>query len=599
MPRRLAALLALPLLLVLLLVPLPARGGEPAPGEPPAPAGDAAPEDGAPALDDPRYLPLEAVVPGMRGHGFTVKSGTTLERFEVEVIDVAHNWLAKQDLILVRCLGEAFADHQIAQGMSGSPVYLDGRLAGALSYTFSWAKHAVGGVTPIHAMLAEGRRTWEGRPTGALPPSGVRAPERSEAGAASFRPIGTPLALGGFSTAGRARLAEDLRHLGLSVVAAPGGGAPMGGALEAPVEPGATITVDILRGDFSASAVGTITAVDGDLVYAFGHPFETLGETLLPCSVGYVNTIIASREISFKLGGPVREIGALVQDRPSCIVCDRRRTAPMVPVRATFRNPITRREETFRFEVTPNLIFFQPMLQSALREAFTKAEGTIGPNTKRARMTVKLEGMEPWSYEDAVAGFDAGFQRMLMHLVDRPLTHFNQRPRFESFELDVEVEHTDRRSILRAVVASKDEVRPGDTVVLTALLEDVEPGPLRTERLEVVIPDDAPEGNYEIAVTGGDNAPADAPSPQDIADLPALYASFHRATELVAILPRAQVDIDVDGRLLRRLPLSSLPRLVRSPDAHRLAVRGAATLVKREVGYLVAGGESVVVRVVR
>lgn len=582
-----------PLALLLVLVaclgaPRTARGEDP----------------GAAAAD--RYLPLAAIVPGMRGHGFTVKAGTRLERFEVEVIDIAHNWLAKQDLILVRCLGEAFADHQIAQGMSGSPIYFDGKLAGALSYTFSWAKHAVGGVTPIHDMLAEGARAREGRPTGALPPTGLRAPERSTAtGEAAaegpFRRIGTPLALGGFSPEGRARLAAALRTTGLHVVAAPSGGAGGGGpgAQEVAVEPGATITVDILRGDFSASALGTITEVDGDLVYAFGHPFETLGETLLPVSVGYVNTIVASREISFKLGGPSREIGALVQDRPSCIVCDRTLTAPMVPVRASFRNPITKREETFRFEVTPNVIFFQPMLQSALREAFTKAEGTIGPNTKRARMTVKLEGMPAWSYEDTIGGFDAGFQRMIMHLVDRPLTHFNQRPRFESFEVDVEVEHTDRRSIIRAVVPDKDEVRPGQTVRLTVLLEDVEPGPLRTERIEVVVPLDAPEGNYGIEVMGGDMAPADAPAPQDIADLPALYAAFHKATELVAVLPRAQVDVDLDGHLLRRLPLSSLPRLVRSPDAYRLAVRGTASLVKRDVGYLVAGSEQVVVRVVR
>ena len=278
---------------------------------------------------------------------------------------------------------------------------------------------------------------------------------------------------------------------------------------------------------------------------------------------------------------------------------DRTRKAPMVPVHVVFRNPVTKREEHFNFEVTPNTIYFQQMLQSALREAFTKAEGGIGPNTKRVRMTVKLKGMDPWTYEDSVAGFDGGYQRMLMHLVDRPLTHPRQRPEFERFDLEVEVEHTDRRAWIRSVVSSRDEVHPGETVQLTVQLEPQELGPLRTERLEIVVPDDAPEGNYVIMVLGGDNAPTDAPTPRDIRDLPALYATFDKTTELCALLPRAQVDVDLDGHMLRRLPLSSLPRLVRSPDAPALGVRDTFSLVKREVGYLIAGRERVTLRVVR
>ena len=150
MPRPFALVLA-PLFLALLALGPATRSGraEDAPGAEPAPATPS---------DDARFLPLEAIKPGMRGYGMTVRHGTALERFEVEVIDIARNWLTKQDLILVRCLGDEFADHQIAQGMSGSPIWFDGKLAGALSYTFAWAKHAVGGVTPIHTMLAEGRR---------------------------------------------------------------------------------------------------------------------------------------------------------------------------------------------------------------------------------------------------------------------------------------------------------------------------------------------------------------------------------------------------------------------------------------------------------
>lgn len=587
--------------------PLPVE----APAGTPATDGSAA-KGTAPAADDPRYLPISEVKPGMRGYGYTVRKGTQLDRFEVEVIDVVKNYLVKQDVILIHCLGEDFADHQVAQGMSGSPIYFGGRMAGALSYAFWWSKHAIAGVTPIHDMLAEGVRPLEGRPTGALPPTPLRDAARTKDASAStnidephgrMQPIGTPLALGGFSSEGRAdvarRLAEHLPGHRFHMVGAPGAAAPGVGGLEARLEPGCAITVDIVRGDFSASALGTVTAIDGPLVYGFGHSFEMLGETLLPASLGYVYSTIATRDISFKLGGPLQEIGALVQDRQACIVCDTAQRAPMVPIQLSFRNAVTKREEVFRYEITPNTTFFQPMMVATIAQSFRKAEATLGPNTKRMRMTVKLKGLEEWTYEDVIAGFDGGFQRSLMGLIDRPLIHRTQRPEFESFRLDVDVEHVDRRAWIRAATPARDEVRRGERVGILIEMETAEHGPPVYERMEVEIPPDAPEGNYVIGIVGGDLVAADVPSPLNIDDMPGLYAAFLKSTELVCLLPRAQVDVDVAGRLLRRVPLSSLPRLVRSPEARTLGVRQVQDRVRKPTQYVIDGRGNATVRVVR
>ena len=550
------------------------------------------------APTDPTIFPLKAVRPGMRGYGYTVKHGTQRERFEVEVIDVFENWLVKQDIILVRCLGEAFADHQIAQGMSGSPIYFGDRLAGALSYTFAWAKHPVGGVTPIETMLAESERPLEGNATGALPPTPLKpAEEAAPTQLRGMRPIGTPLAVSGFSWAGRKRLREELASSGMHVVDAPAT-AVRRPHIDAPLEPGAALTVDLLRGDFNASAMGTITAVRGDRVLAFGHNMQGLGETSLPVSVGYVHTVVATRNMSFKLGGSLREFGTLIQDRPSCIVCDSSRKAPMVPVKATFRNAVTGRAESFNFEVTPNTIFFQPLMMSALQECFAKAEAALGPNTKRLKMTVKLKGLDPWTWEDAVAGFDGGFSRVLINLIDRPLNHRSQRPEFESFSLDVAVEHVDRRAFIRRVTSDVDEARRGDAVTLQVHLDPMEYGPTVTEALQVFIPRDAPPGDYGIRVVGGDLVPANVASPWDIEDFPAMYKAFRKSTELVALLPRRQVDVDADGHLLRRLPLSSLPRIARVPNLRGVFVRQVHEEVAREVPYVVAGSGRVAIRIV-
>ena len=150
--------------------------------------------DPAAAAKVPEICPLDMVTPGLKGYGLTVMHGTKIERFEVEVIDVIPGFLAKQSLILVRCLGEAFADHQVVQGMSGSPIYLHGKLAGALSYTWDWAKHPLAGVTPIETMLAEGARPLEGRPNGAEAPTPLRRKDRPAAPhvdeSTGLRPIG-------------------------------------------------------------------------------------------------------------------------------------------------------------------------------------------------------------------------------------------------------------------------------------------------------------------------------------------------------------------------------------------------------------------------
>ena len=582
-------ILAAALASLLALAPLP-----PAAGDEPAPAAK------TPARDD--IFPLGAVKPGLRGYGLTVKAGTRIERFEVEVIDIIRNYLVKQDVILVKCLGEAFEDHQVAQGMSGSPVFFDGRCAGALSYTWAWAKHPLAGITPIEEMLAVGARPLEGRATGMDPPSPLRRASTQDGTA--LRPIGTPLAVAGFSPAGRVRLQEAFAGQGFHVC---NGGTTAGGPgsgagwvnLDAPMEPGSALVVDLMRGDYNISAMGTCTFVDGDKVYGFGHPFSSLGETLLPMSVGYVYTIVASREIAFKVGGSIRQVGAIIQDRPAGIVGVMGQAAPMIPVHVTFRNAVTQRKETFSFEVTPNRVYFTQLVVAAMRDAFERAETTLGSNTKHYRMTVKIEGMDAWSYEDVIAGFDGGFQRQLIGLLDRPLNHNSQRVEFESFDLDVEVEHRDRRAFLRTAVASKDEVRPGETVRLTLGFERKDGGERFTETMDVTVPTDAPAGDYALQLIGGDYVPPDVATPVDIADYPKVYAAFYRSTEIVAMLPTGRVDLDYEGRLLRDLPLSSLPRIVRAPGGTEAKLRPVTEKVRKDVPFVVAGSQKITLRVVR
>ena len=580
------------LLLALLL-------GVAAPGGATAVAGEEA------SPPDERIFPLSAVRPGLRGTAHTVFSGTRVETFEVEVIDVIHNFLSKQDVILVRCLGDRIERTGIAEGMSGSPVTIDGRVVGALAFTWDWVKEPIGGITPIESMIADGRRPLEGRPSGAEPPTGLRQPRprplRTREG--ELREIATPLCVGGFSPEGSERVAEALGEIGLPVRLGGGvvSGAPAGWAnLDAPVVPGCALTVDFVRGDLSVCAIGTCTLIDDKQVFAFGHGFQDIGETLFPLSVAYVYSVVPKHSISFKVGAPIREVGALVQDRQSGVTGILGAKAPMVPVHVTLGNQATGRVEEFDFEISTNRTVFQRMLILSLREAFSKAERTLGPNTKHFQLKVKLKGVEEtWSYGDAFIGFDAGFSRILITIVDRVLNHPTQRAEFERIDLDVRIENVDRRGSIEKVTALKDEVRPGEALELLVRMRMKEGGALFFERIPIRIPADTPAGDFRVLVTGGDNVAAEVATPIDMLDIPTLYDAFYKSTELVAILPTGRVNVDMDGKLLRNLPLSVVARLARSPGAVRVKIHPVTDKVRHEVPYVVAEGGTVVLRVVR
>jgi hypothetical protein len=310
--------------------------------------------------------------------------------------------------------------------------------------------------------------------------------------------------------------------------------------------------------------------------------------------------VVASTNISFKIGTSVRPVGAIVQDRQSGVVGVLGRAAPMVPFDLSFENLGTGRKESFRVEVTSNRIYLQPILLLAVREAFGKAETTLGSNTKRFTMTLKVKGIaEPWIYEDAVAGFDAGLSRLLIGLVDRVMIHPRQRAEIESFRLQVGIEHVDRRATIESAVPLVEEVRPGEEVQVRVRLRKREGGEAAHETLVVRVPATAPDGPFAFEVMGGDLVPADVASPVDVADLPSLTAAFYRSTEVVAVVPTGRVDLDMDGRLVRDVPLSSLPRLVRSHEGQGVSLRPVTEKVRRDVPFVVEGNERVTVQVRR
>jgi hypothetical protein len=312
-------------------------------------------------------LPLSRVKPGMKGYGLTVFEGTKPERFEVEVIGIQKGFLPRQDLILVKTSHPRLEVARVVAGMSGSPIFLEGKMAGAYAYGWTFPRESVAGVTPIENMLADLDRPipneifgWPLRMAGSKPtdvnsavasnsdaptryygpPGHYRVTEHAAqlaarlphpAGTEGARPVETPLLLGGTTQLG-VEIAERLfRPLGFEPLQAGGAGANESDAPEHFVDGGA-IGVQLVSGDISAMPLGTVTRVEGDRVLGFGHPLMSAGVTALPTAVAKVLWFWASEYRSFKVGYPVRPMGALLGDRQASIVVSQSAKAPVIPV---------------------------------------------------------------------------------------------------------------------------------------------------------------------------------------------------------------------------------------------------------------------------
>ncbi len=471
-------------------------------------------------------LPLASVVPGMKGYGLTVFEGQKVERFDVEVLGVVPATTPGRSVIVVRASGPGVEKSGIASGMSGSPVYLDGKLAGALSSGFAFSKEPIGGVTPIEPMLAIDGTPSPPRPerkpalpaTGALAAAFVGGGEErlaflrrrfEEMQALLPAPAASLLApsWSGFPAETLVRSAPVLSRLGLpaaSVEASLAGAAPAPSpAATAPLAGGAAITALLVDGDLQLGATGTVTRVgpDGRFV-AFGHPFLGFGELELPVAPARVVTVVPSVYQSFKIGHALSTSPwRLTKDRDSGVAGRTDGPAPMVPVRFRFDAGGASRELRWRLAPHPRLL---PLLLSLSTDAaLTTSDPTSRDRTLRFRITFETAA-GPFTWEDVVAGPRARETAVLSAAVLAGMLSDNEfeDPRISGLAIEVSSEEGERRlRILDAALASR-RVAPGAELVATVRLADrrgVEAA--RVVRLRV--PRELPDGRATLVVGDG------------------------------------------------------------------------------------------------
>ncbi|MBN2264296.1 MAG: hypothetical protein JW775_00650, partial [Candidatus Aminicenantes bacterium] len=279
-------------------------------------------------------MPLSQIKPGMKGHGKSVFRGRTIEDFEAEILGVLENASPKRSIILARLKGRGLETTGIISGMSGSPVYIEGTLIGAVAYGFSFSKEAIAGITPIEEMLAVGKEPESPRPSAVAPLVLRDDASQQELSAAylgslaaigagratpgpALAPLELPLVLSGFSAAAFERARSFFGPWGFLAVRGGSGGQaflPTPGG-QPSLREGDAVGVQLVGGDLDVSAVGTATYVDGTKVLAFGHPVYNLGSVDYAMTQAEVVAVMPSLESSFKLASAGPVIGRFGQDR--------------------------------------------------------------------------------------------------------------------------------------------------------------------------------------------------------------------------------------------------------------------------------------------
>ena len=493
-----------------------------------------------------KFMSVDEIRPGMKGYGRTVFQGTKIEQFDVELLGVLKNYAPKQDMILARLSGGPLARTGVIAGMSGSPVYVDGKLVGAVAFSFPFATEPIAGIQPIQQMLGlldqkNGSPQRIARADTELPGKEVLLNESPTAfifgqlqklakgaslqelflpqsllslnstgtasiNAASLTRIQTPLFVSGATPAAIQQFSSMFSALGFTPVQGGGGGSAqnLAGSTPSKIEPGSSINVELIRGDLSWSANGTVTYVDGDKVYAFGHPNLTAGPTDVPMSAGYVISLLPNLQNSFKLAVPLDVVGSFQQDRSTGIAGTLGSSSKMIPVNLTLHSSLNTVNK-YKFEVAADRFLTPPLMNFIVFNAITASERALGEMTLYISGLINLKNQEAVNIGNVFSS-DANGPALASVAAVSPLQYLLMAGYdgvvIDNINLDITSMDRKTNAQLERISVNKAEVAPGETVTLTAYLRTTS-GDTVIEQYPVNVPAGLPAGQVQLLVGDG------------------------------------------------------------------------------------------------
>ncbi len=582
------------------------------------------------------FFKIEDLQPGMKGIGKTCYQGTKPEEFQVEILGVLHGVNPGASAVLAKFSGGLLDRTGIFEGMSGSPVFINGKLLGAVAYSYTFAKEAIGGITPITQMVdafdetldpslgikvvAKKSRLWNYR----LPLPAVRdgvselpilardtnqQPLLAAFGGHSLIPIATPLSMGGFHSETLKAFTTQFRALGMSALQGAGGAnpntavKPASGVDASPLEPGSNIVVSLVRGDLDVSAGGTVTYVDGKRLYAFGHNMFELGFTELPMHKAKAITVFPSLESSFKILEMGELAGTIRQDRGMGIYGIIGETPRMVPLRVHLTTSRGGKKElkyelardSFLTPLLVNLTVYNTIISSE------RAQGSVTLNVKgkisiKDEQAVEVENRFS-SDSDAPSSASLSIAVPINYLMAAGYKNLD----LQSIDLDISAQEKDQAAVLDSIMLGRTEVKAGEALNLEVSCKKAN-GEVFRSTYPVKVPENASPGALSMLVADGaslmsldEKEEGENLIPRDLTQLIKFINNLRKNDRLYVRFFRQEPGAVVKGEGLPGLPPSILTILKSERRAGAINPIHTSTLMEYELpttDYMVTGAKT-------
>ena len=553
----------------------------------------------APAVT--KFFPLAEVKRGMRGVAYTVFEGVNPEPMQVEILGLLRDALGPgQDMILARLHGDKPEYTGVVAGMSGSPVYIDGRLVGALSYRIGqFSKEPIAGITPIESMLQV--RDEDGA-------AGMRLASVSKEfeGQPQMRAIETPLVMGGFSQETVERFGDRFRAMGLTPVVGLGG-ADSAAVQPEPLVPGSAVSAVLVRGDLSMAGTCTVTYVDPKRLLACGHPITQYGPVDMPMTKATVLASLASPLNAFKIINTTETVGAFTEDRASAIMGRFGLEARMIPVVVEVVPPPADKgakaeAKTLHFEVLDNrqltpsamLVSVYQSLQTNNTAAEELSYRLSGEIDVKGLPTVRMQGLmaqnelNPATINAALLVNDR-FSKVYGNALDQPVV--------TGVRLKAEAIPARMTAVLESARLSRMEVRAGDEIEVEAMVHPYQ-SEARMVRVKMKLPEDLAAGSMRVVVSDG--ATVDrlttkigAERSVGLADTVAALNRMHANDRVYVTLLDHATQAVLEGEALPQMPLSMANVFEPLKDAQKMQLTGESVVAagSTDAGYAVSGSQ--------
>jgi hypothetical protein len=574
-----------------------------------------------PAQPDPaatKIMKVDDVRPGMKGVGYTVFQGTKPEPMGVEVLGVLRNLNGpKSDVVLVKLVGEKPEFTGVVAGMSGSPVYIDGKLLGAIAYRIGqFSKEPIAGVTPIEQMLEINEFDQSIPQSGAAAVARVSGASRTstpgkddsnpiQSYAQYLTPIDAPFVFNGFNEAAIRQFAPALSAVGITPVM--GVGSASKEKQPEPLVPGSAVSAIMVRGDMDVAATCTVTYMDKDHLLACGHPLMQFGMVDMPMTKANVVATLSSPLNAFKIINTTEAVGAFVQDRHTGILGRFDRDPKMIPVTLSIHGPSGPRE--YHYEVLNNAKLTPVMMMTTVYNALMGMNQYGEETTYRMNGRIHVTGFSDVRMTNMFSPVDANPTAYAVamslgehfgRIYDNPF----EAPTVSGVNLEFDLEPERRAAVLESARTDVTEARPGDEITIEAVLRPYR-GDRIVRRIPVRVPTSAPKGSLRILVSDAetlDRARRSTPAMGRRMDLHSTIEVLnkeHLNDHLYVSLLEANPQATVEDKVMPAVPLSVMNVMEGMRATQEMVVfnESAVNEASTPVGYVVSGAQIISVSI--